>query len=69
MRRDWAPSLVSVTTTPATNASSLLSPVLEIIDVPMCSVTTSPLTGTGKWESDRSVLGLGLEENAVKIKA
>lgn len=69
MRRDWAPSSVSVTAAPATGALFLLSPALKITDLPMCSVTSSPLTGTWlKLESDRGVLALGLEENAVKIK-
>lgn len=66
MRRDWTPR--SVSATPATGASFLLSPALKITDVPMCSVTTSPLIGTGKLESDRGMLALGLEENAVKRK-
>lgn len=69
MRRDWAPSSVSVTATSAPDASFLLSPVLKITDVPVCSGTASPLVGTRKVESDNGVLVLGLEGNAVKIKA
>lgn len=69
MRRDWAPSSVSVTATSAPGASFLLSPALNITDVPMCSVTASPLAGTGKLGSSQGVLALWLQENAVKIRA
>lgn len=56
MRRDWAPSPVSGTATPATGASFLLSPALKITDIPVCSVTASPLAGTGKSQ-DTGVTG------------
>lgn len=60
---------VPVPAAPATGAQFLLSAAVVVINVPLHSVATSPLVGTGKLKSDSDVLALEIHQNAIKIEA